>query len=98
VFLEFVTPWRTYSFNEMDRFDLEGQVAYVAHDRTCVFIELLKQAQASTIHQASQDEIEDLWEKHRLVALLPVFKKIQSLDGIVGITSEMYVKRRIRKP
>jgi hypothetical protein len=81
VFLEFVTPWRTYSCKEMNRFDLDGQVVYVAHDRTCVFIERSNQAQVPTIHQASQDEIESLWEKHRLVALLPVFKKIQSLDG-----------------
>jgi hypothetical protein len=81
VFLEFVTPWRTYSFKEMDRFDLDGQVVYVAHDRTCVFIEGSDQAQAQGIHQAGQKEIEDLWQKHRLVALLPVFKKIQSLDG-----------------
>jgi hypothetical protein len=64
----------------MDRFDLDGQVVYVAHDRTSVFIERLDQAQVLTIHWARQHEIDALWQKHRLVALLAVCKKLQSLD------------------
>jgi hypothetical protein len=78
---EFATPWRNYSLNEMDRFDLDGQVIYVAHDRTCVFIEHWDLAQSPTIHQANQYEIDDLWDKHRLVALLPVIKNLQSQAG-----------------
>jgi hypothetical protein len=52
-----------------------------AHDRTCVFIEHWDLAQSPTIHQANQYEIDDLWDKHRLVALLPVIKNLQSQAG-----------------
>lgn len=81
MYREFATPWRNYSVNEVDRFDLDGRVVYVTHDRTCVFIERSDQAQVPTIHWANQDEIEELWEKHRLTALLPVLRNNQSSDG-----------------
>ncbi|HEX4054025.1 MAG TPA: hypothetical protein VHX86_07145 [Tepidisphaeraceae bacterium] len=71
----FHSPWKNYSVFEMDRFELGEQVVYVAQDRTCVFIE--GQKQEADVHQAREDEIENLWEKHHLVALLPVFQRIQ---------------------
>jgi hypothetical protein len=70
VLAEFATPWRNYGLDEMDRFDLDGEVVYVTHDRTGVFIERL--TQAPPVHLANQDEIDSLWEKYRLVALLRV--------------------------
>ena len=78
---KFETPWKQYSVYEMDRFELEDGVVYVAADRTCVFFE---HAKDKSIRLANEDEITHLWDKHRIVALLSVFRSIISPGSIAA--------------
>lgn len=73
----FTTPWKDYTSSELDRFDLGDQVLFVARDRTCAFVGPHHGA-SCRVHHADDRELNDIWRKHRLVALLPVFRSIQS--------------------
>ncbi len=79
MFSEFHTAWKHYSHYEMDRFELDGQIVYIARDRTCVFIQHEEDAPAKPgFRQAAEEELHHLWDRHRLVALLPVFRNLRS--------------------
>jgi hypothetical protein len=73
----FPTPWRTYAIEEMDRFTLEGQSIFVSYDRTCVFVE----PRGEPARLADAAKVQELWESHRLVALLAVLRRIQTTGG-----------------
>jgi hypothetical protein len=73
--LEFQTRWKIYSIFDLDRYELDGRVIYIPHDRTCVFIEHGDETRLG-VRCAKEDEIDDLWQKHRLVALLPVYRRM----------------------
>ena len=74
----FQTPWRNYSVFDMDRYELGKDIIYIAHDRTCVFVEFGGSAVSRDVCLASEDEMSELWEKHRLIAILSVFQRITS--------------------
>jgi hypothetical protein len=74
----FHAPWRDYSVFDMDRFELGKEVIYIAHDRTCVFVEFGGEQIGRDVRRADEKEMSDLWERHRLIALLPVFQRMMS--------------------
>jgi hypothetical protein len=79
MFSEFRTAWKDYSPHEMDRYDLDGEVVYIPRDRSCAFIQGGEEQPAKQeFRQAAEEELMNLWNRHRLVALLPVFRSLQS--------------------
>jgi hypothetical protein len=59
----------------MDRYELDDEVIYISSDRTCVFVE---QGKGKPVRLANEQEITDLWDRHRIIALLSVFRSITS--------------------
>jgi len=84
---QFETPWKQYSMYEMDRFELNGEVVYIAADRTCVFFE---HGTDKSVRLASEEEITQLWDKHRIVALLSVFRSIISPASSASLPASGY--------
>jgi hypothetical protein len=89
---EFHAPWKTYDILEMDRHELDNGVVYISHDRTCVFVERGDDLTGRKLRRADEEEITELWQKHRLVALLSVFQRMVYLTAGVtgsGVASEL---------
>jgi hypothetical protein len=70
----FNTPWKAYTSSELDRFDVDDQIVFVARDRTCAFVANRHEGNTREPHQADERELQEIWMKHRLIALLPVFR------------------------
>jgi len=73
---EFYAPWKTYEVVEMDRYELDSGAVYIPHDRTCVFVEHGDDLTGRKVRRADENEISELWQQHRLVALLSVFQRM----------------------
>jgi hypothetical protein len=78
----FYTPWKHYTLYDLDRFDLGSRLVYIAQDRTCVFVANRHDGAARAPHHASEQELQGLWDEYRLIALLPVFRRIHSASRL----------------
>ena len=77
--LWFDKPWNQYCDANMDRYETDDPgepVVFVSRDRTCVFVRSVVPGRRDRILVADAWQIERLWERHRIIALLAVLMKI----------------------